>query len=199
MSAIPTIPAELKAKPRRDTITDIFAKAAIAGCVCAFASLFLNPLDVVKVRMQNQVGKDGIKYKGMISGAALIAKEEGLRGLAQGLGPSMWRELFYSTLRLGMYEPLRNVLAGEGTTVADTSPLIKYFAALVAGFGGAAIANPFDLLKTRFQAALPGQPLPYKSTFSGVAAIYSVGGLGALYKGWVVTAGMWKVLRPNMY
>lgn len=176
-------------KPRKDSIADIFAKAAIAGCVCAVASLFLNPLDVVKVRMQNQVGKEGIKYKGMISGAVLIAREEGLRGLCQGLGPSMWRELFYSTLRLGMYEPLRNVMAGEGATVADTSPLIKYFAALVAGFGGAAIANPFDLLKTRFQAALPGQPLPYRSTFSGVAAVYSSGGIGALYKGWVVTAG----------
>jgi hypothetical protein len=177
---------------QKDTIADIFAKAAIAGVVCACASLFLNPLDVVKVRMQNQVGQEGIKYKGMISGSLLIAREEGLRGLAQGLGPSMWREMFYSTLRLGSYEPLRNLMAGEHTSVADTSPLIKYFAALVAGFGGAAIANPFDLLKTRFQAALPGQALPYRSTFAGVVSVYGSGGIGALYKGWIVTAGTFR-------
>lgn len=126
-----------------------FTKALIAGVVCSQISLVLNPLDVVKVRMQNQVGVQGVKYPGMISGAMIIAREEGLRGLAHGLGPSMMRELFYSTLRLGSYEPIRNLMAGEGVSNANTSPMIKYFAALVAGFGGAAIANPFDLLKTR--------------------------------------------------
>ena len=177
-----------KQAPKRDSIADIFAKAAIAGMVCASASLFLNPLDVVKVRMQNQVGKEGIKYKGMISGAVLIAREEGLLGLCQGLGPSMWREAFYSTLRLGSYEPIRNMMAGD-ISVSDTSPLIKYAAALIAGFGGAAVANPFDLLKTRFQAASPTNPLPYSSIWGGIVHIYGEGGAAALYKGWIVTAG----------
>ena len=71
---------------------DVFLKAGIAGSVCAFVSAFLNPLDVTKIRLQNQKASKQV-YRGMVSGALRILEEEGLAGWAKGLNASMMREL----------------------------------------------------------------------------------------------------------
>ena len=53
---------------------------------------------------------------------------------------------------------------------------------------GAAIANPFDLIKTRYQATLPNEPLPYRSVVGAFVEIISKEGVGGLYKAWAVTS-----------
>ena len=42
-----------------------------------------------------------------------IAREEGLMALQKGLGPSLLREASYSSIRLSLYEPLRNMILTE--------------------------------------------------------------------------------------
>lgn len=172
-------------------MNDWAGKTLISGAVCASASAILNPLDVTKIRLQNQ--KSGnIKYTGLVQGSLLILKEEGMiRGWGKGMEPSMWRELFYSSLRLGLYEPIKTALGGEEK---DTSFVVKYFSALLSGFFGAAIANPFDLIKTRFQAVLPTEVAPYKNTIHGVFSIYKSNGISGLYKGWLVTSSRAAIL-----
>lgn len=171
-----------------DLIIDDVVKALIAGGVCAVVSAFLNPMDVTKIRMQNQVA-DTKKYSGFISGMRLILKEEGLYGLSKGMEASMLREISYSSIRIGAYEPLRRSFASLlGHDPKHTTPVVKFASALMSGAIGAAMANPLDLIKTRFQAALPGEPLPYPSTFAAIRSIYLSNGLfGGLYKGWQVT------------
>jgi hypothetical protein len=71
---------------------DELLKAGIAGSVCAFVSAFLNPLDVTKIRLQNQKSTS-LVYRGMISGALRIFEQEGMAGWAKGLTPSMMREM----------------------------------------------------------------------------------------------------------
>lgn len=72
----------------------ILSNAFIAGGVCAVISAFLNPLDVTKIRLQNQkVTSSGVVYRGMVSGALRIFEEEGLAGWVKGLNASMMREL----------------------------------------------------------------------------------------------------------
>jgi hypothetical protein len=56
------------------------------------------------------------------------------------------------------------------------------------------LANPFDLIKTRFQAVLPHEPRPYRNTYDAVKTIYHQNGFGGLYKGWTVTSGRAAVL-----
>ena len=103
-----------------------------------------------------------------------------------------------------------------------TGPLIARTCS--AGGIGSALCNPFDLMKTRFQSVLPGQPLPYKGTLHGRCVscgskllslfstpfspliqthtrinegLYMVAtkdGLGGLYKGWTVTSARSAVL-----
>lgn len=67
----------------------------IAGAVSGFVSC---PLDVIKTKLQAQGGfkaaKNGIKtsttaYRGVQGTAAMIWKEEGLKGMYRGLGPML--------------------------------------------------------------------------------------------------------------
>lgn len=176
-----------------------FAGAAIGGCVSAFVSASLNGLDVTKVRMQNQSATNK-KYTGFIPGMRLIYKEEGLAGLTKGIYPSMLREITYSSIRIGGYEPIRRFLAVTFTdnhdgSAVNTSPLIKYFAALITGGCGSAMCNPFDLAKTAFQAVLPSTPgvenktaLKFDTTWAFLRYTYQQNGVKGLYKGWAATS-----------
>lgn len=191
-----------------ETTSDLVTKALLAGNVCAFVSAFLNPLDVTKIRMQNQgpANGSGLKYKGMVSGALCILKEEGLAGWAKGLTASMIREVTYSSVRMGAYEPIRSVLsnildrqtdrAGKESNqqVTTSSPVVKFSAALISGGVGSAIANPLDLVKTRFQASRPGEKIPYSSTFGAFLQIHREEGVKGLYKGWIVTSSRAAIL-----
>lgn len=175
------------------TTLDVAKQAGIAGSVCALVSSFLNPFDVTKIRLQNQsVGADGVvKYQGLVSGARVILREEGLVGLSRGVEASVYRELTYSTVRIGAYEPLRSYLGGGG----DASPGVKFLSALLSGGTGAALASPLDLVKTRMQASLPPTPPPYSNTFRALAEILQQEGVSqGLYKGWMVTSARAAVL-----
>lgn len=166
---------------------NVLKQSAIAGLVCAAVSAILNPMDVTKIRMQNQTGRI-LKYKGLISGARVIVTEEGWRGLTLGMEASVFRELTYSTVRIGAYEPLRGLMSG-GISSMDTHPAIKFLSALLSGGTGAALANPLDLVKTRMQAVLPTENPPYKNTFRALVQIFQQEGFSSgLYRGWVVTS-----------
>ena len=85
------------------------------------------------------------------------------------------REASYSTLRLGLYEPIKRSL-GDSKAVWT-----KFMAAALSGMIGSALANPADLLKTRAQAQPPGeyQPLSWH-----VKDIYNNhGGIKGFYTG----------------
>lgn len=92
-----------------DDFIDFVQKALISGTSCAVISAILNPFDVTKIRLQNQPS-GFIKYKGMMSGARVILLEEGVAGLSKGMTPSMLRELSYSSVRFGAYEPIRETV-----------------------------------------------------------------------------------------
>lgn len=163
-------------------------KAFISGGVCGIVSTFLNPMDVTKIRMQNQVKQ---VYTGLFQGAFKILREEGLiNGWGKGVTASICRELTYSSIRMGAYEPIRRFLSSQGeekSSPAHPHPAIKFSSALISGGIGAAVANPFDLVKTRFQAVMPGQSAPYPSTASALLTVFKLEGLPGLYKGWIVT------------
>lgn len=137
-----------------------------------------HPIDTCKIRMQIQKPlPDGSKkYKNLIQGIYVIGQEEGLRqGIYKGIEASCMREASYSTLRLGLYEPIKLQFGAE--------PAIwkKFAAAALSGMIGSALANPADLLKTRAQAQPPGE---FKPLMWHVKDIYhNHGGLMGFYTG----------------
>ncbi len=172
---------------------NVLGKALIAGSVCAVVAGGLNGIDVAKIRQQNQLNKD---YNGLINSLRKIYREEGIRGLGKGVEASMWREVTYSSVRIGGYEPVRRALSYDTDDPANTTPLVKFFSALLCGSVGSALANPLDLVKTRFQAVLPNQKSPYTSTFNALTTIFrKENGFAGLYRGWIITCSRASVLN----
>jgi hypothetical protein len=161
-------------------------KAGIAGSACAIAGAILNPLDVVKIRMQNHSVQSPWPEKSFLLGLSKLYQAEGISGLSRGLNATITRELLYSTIRIGAYEPILHTL-NYGGDQQYPSPVIKYSASLLSGAIGAIIANPTDLIKVTFQAQLPSQTLPYQTSLGACLHIYQLNGLLGLWKGCLPT------------
>ena len=170
-------------KPKDSHIKDDIIKSCLAGASSIVACTFVHPIDTIKVRMQIQVPlPDGTKkYPNMIAGIKTIMAEEGVRyGIYKGIEGAYLRESVYSTLRLGLYEPIKRV-AGVNK---DSGIAYKFMAGGASGLIGSGIANPFDLLKIRMQAH-KGE---YKPPSWHVNEVYSNFGI----------VGFWRGVAPTM-
>eukprot|EP00027_Filamoeba_sp_ATCC50430_P010401 CAMPEP_0168558106 /NCGR_PEP_ID=MMETSP0413-20121227/9789_1 /TAXON_ID=136452 /ORGANISM="Filamoeba nolandi, Strain NC-AS-23-1" /LENGTH=274 /DNA_ID=CAMNT_0008589197 /DNA_START=227 /DNA_END=1051 /DNA_ORIENTATION=- len=154
-------------------------------------------MDVIKVRLQIQ--NQGLRsnltniyqdspYQGFFRSGIKIYKEEGFgRGLYKGITPSIMRELSYSSLRLGLYDPVKSFLAPTVKDKKDFSLWQKILAGGISGAIGSSLVNPTDLIKIRFQSVLPNEKPPYKTTFHGFYYIWKNEGIRGLYKGVIPT------------
>jgi len=162
------------------------------GAAACWAEVCTIPLDTVKVRLQTQ-GKlppgTPLKYTGMLNCFSTVIKEEGPQGLWKGLAPGLLRQSIFATLRIGMYEHVRDFYHKDKGT---DPPLYKKIAAgLTTGAIGISIANPTDLVKIRLQAEgrlPPGVPRRYSSTPNAFATILRNEGF----------FGFWKGVGPNI-
>ncbi|KAK2562046.1 Mitochondrial substrate carrier family protein ucpB [Acropora cervicornis] len=163
---------------------------ALSGLSCMCAATVTNPIDVIKTRMQleNELGCHHESrnifhnryYRGLFRGALRITREEGLPGLYKGIMPSLMREATYSTLRLGLYEPLKEQFGARDP--AFTPFWKKICAGAIAGAIGSAIACPTDVVKIRLMSP-SGNQWGYKHTFHAFQAIISTEGIRGLWTG----------------
>ena len=180
----------------------ILRELASGGCTNAVASFCLNPMDVTKIRMQTEGALDASVpriYKTFTGTASLILREEGMLGLwLPGIVPSMMRELSYSSIRMGLYTPIRSFFQSFNSNKdGDIGLTLKILSGLTTGATGSAIATPTDLVKIRFQQEAGrmnkegiyitglnrGNPPKHRNTFAAFYGIYSQHGIGGLYKG----------------
>jgi hypothetical protein len=117
----------------------------LAGMAAVITVTFIHPIDVVKTRMQ--VAKKGEGGLGSVIGGAMNG--EGLGAFYKGIGPAWLREASYTSLRLGLYEPIK-MAVGAGVPGAGFFRL--FLAGAIAGAIGSCAGNPFDVLKTRMMA-----------------------------------------------
>lgn len=136
--------------------------------------------------MQNHCELYPWPERSFISGLKKLYLNEGIQGLSRGLNATILRELLYSTIRIGAYEPILHLLNYNGDQQYP-SPIIKYSSSLLSGAIGAALANPTDLIKVTFQASLPGQKLPYTTSIGACIHIYSKEGIQGLWRGCLPT------------
>ena len=151
---------------------------SLCACRC------VQPVETVKVRLQAEsISSKPAKYGGSIARCfRVLVAEEGVRALWKGMAPSALRELSYSTLRFGLYRPIK-VALGAGTP-RDT-PLWKMMAAGgLAGGIASFVANPTDLLKTRMQNDSANPP---RSMVAHAGDIYASGGVAAFWRGAATT------------
>ncbi|CAE7597199.1 ucpB [Symbiodinium microadriaticum] len=170
-----------------DASSAALQQVGLAGVSNAIAACFTNPVDVVKVRMQlagvSQI--TSCNAQTVLGAGRKLWQQEGPAGLQRGLRPSILRELSYSGMRMGLYEPVRETLASRGGQQEKrqtTSPLVvKILAGAITGAIGSVIANPFDLLKVRMQGG--GAHETRASVTEEFTSIVQGGGLRGLWRG----------------
>lgn len=88
----------------------------------------------------------------------------------------MMREASYTSLRIGLYEPMKGV---TGADQPGAGIMSKFLAGALAGGIGSCAGNPFDVLKTRMMANEGAN----RGVASFATEIYEANGIGGFYKG----------------
>lgn len=124
-----------------------------------------------------------------------VATTEGFRGLYRGLSAGLFRQITYTTTRLGVFGVLKEVISKDGQPLPFSH---KAFAGMVAGACGAIVGTPAEVALVRMTAdgRLPiAQRRGYKSVFDALARVVREEGLATLWRGTLPTVGRAMVLN----
>ena len=127
-----------------------------------------NNSETVKTRMQVSGGTVGSTVTG-------IASNEGIAAFWKGIVFAYGRELTYTSVKLGAYAPVRDML-GAGS---DSPFYLKFLAGAITGGTGSIIGNPFDVMKTLSQTNKDAS----KPLTELVGTMYRDQGIGGFYRG----------------
>lgn len=135
------------------------------------------------------------ELSGFVTTLRAVAANEGVSGLYRGLSAGLFRQLTYTTARLGMFGVIKDVLSPDG------SPLPFYqkaAAGMVAGGVGAVVGNPAEVALVRMTAdgrLPPAERRGYTSVFNALGRVAREEGLATLWRGTMPTVGRAMVLN----
>ena len=136
---------------QRGTTLGFKERAAAALSAGGLASWMANPAEVALVRMQS----DGMRpaaqranYRSVFHALINIARNEGIRGLWRGSGPTVTRACATNFGQLAFFAESKDQLRRR-TTLSDQTQ--TFTASAIAGFFAAFFSLPFDFMKTRLQ------------------------------------------------
>lgn len=173
-------------KPLPSGIKFLFGGSAGMG-----ATLFVQPLDLVKNRMQlSGAGGEQRQYKNSLDALTKILRNEGVVGIYTGLSAGLLRQATYTTTRLGVY----NILFDQFRSTDGTPPGFFKKAALgmTAGACGAFVGTPAEVTLIRMTAdgRLPkAEQRGYSNAFNAIVRIAQEEGITALWRGVIPTMG----------
>ncbi|XP_039603147.1 mitochondrial 2-oxoglutarate/malate carrier protein [Polypterus senegalus] len=173
-------------KPKTSPKSIKFLFGGLAGMA---ATVFVQPLDLVKNRMQ--LSGEGVKtreYKTSFHAVASILRKEGIRGIYTGLSAGLLRQATYTTTRLGIY-----TILFEKMTSADGKPpsfIMKALIGMTAGATGAFVGTPAEvaLIRMTSDGRLPlEQRRGYSNVFNALFRITREEGITTLWRGCIPT------------
>ncbi|KAG0364239.1 mitochondrial carrier domain-containing protein [Gamsiella multidivaricata] len=141
------------------------------------------------------------KYKGMFSGMATIAREEGIRGLWKGNMAAEYLYLTYGGIQFLVYQQMKSFLSNNSersvrratvghmngiplhifTTLTTSSSAQSFISGATAGVMATACTYPFDLLRTRF--AIQRDVKVYTGVLQAFRHILQKDGIQGFYRG----------------
>eukprot|EP00928_Gymnodinium_smaydae_P020838 TRINITY_DN1805_c0_g1_i4.p1 TRINITY_DN1805_c0_g1~~TRINITY_DN1805_c0_g1_i4.p1 ORF type:complete len:315 (+),score=82.05 TRINITY_DN1805_c0_g1_i4:56-946(+) len=160
-----------------------FATGSLAGM---FATTCIQPIDMVKVRIQLLAGT--AEAAGPVTIASNMLRTEGLASFYTGLSAGLTRQVVYTGARLGLFDKFQAALKTPGEPMSFGKNAL---AALGAGGLAALAGNPADLALIRMQAdsMLPvAERAGYTNVFTTMGKIVQQQGAGGLMAGCVPTA-----------
>jgi len=167
-------------KSRSFQLAQPFIFGALAGCT---ATCCIQPIDMVKVRLQLSGEGGTVAIKSPIAMTKLILKEEGVLAFYNGLSAGILRQVTYGMARLGIFRTVSDRLAEPGK---PPSIQVSMIAGLTAGGLGSMLGTPADLALIRMQAdsTLPvSQRRNYKGVIDALSQIIKKEGVRNLWKG----------------
>lgn len=156
---------------------DLLKSITAGGTAAVITVTGIHPIDVVKTRLQVS-GDGGRNYKALGIGGtvSVISREEGIAAFWKGIGAAWLREASYTSLRLGLYGPIKKIMGIKN----DSNFLLKFSAGSIAGAIGSTAGNPFDVLKTRMMASEGRSP---PSLLQAAKQLHQSQGIGGFYRG----------------
>lgn len=159
---------------------------AIGGLSGMLATCVIQPIDIVKVRLQVR-GEAGHANLSPFSVAKELRAEAGFKGFYKGLDSALVRQATYTTARFGIYlnvtqQMKRNLPEGQESISFGQ----RCLASLIAGGLGSFFGNPADLALIRLQTDStlpPDQRRNYKNVVDAFTRIAREEGITALWKG----------------
>ncbi|XP_012256308.1 mitochondrial 2-oxoglutarate/malate carrier protein-like [Athalia rosae] len=158
-------------------------KFLIGGVSGMGATCFVQPLDLIKNRMQLSGTK--VSTVSVISG---IIKNEGFFSFYAGLSAGLMRQATYTTTRLGIYTWLFELASKDG----QPNFITKAALGMAAGCVGAFVGTPAEVALIRMTAdgRLPlAERRNYKNVFHALFRITKDEGLLTLWRGAIPTMG----------
>ncbi|XP_038047820.1 mitochondrial uncoupling protein 3-like [Patiria miniata] len=173
-----------------------FISAGLAACI-ADAGTF--PLDTAKVRLQIQgesssAQKQGFsfskakeekakfKYRGIFGTITTIIRQEGPRSLYNGLVPGLQRQMCFASVRIGLYDSVKQLYTGY----MGMHIVTRILAGITTGALAVSLAQPTDVVKVRMQAQTnidPTKPKRYTGAVHAYRTIARTEGVRGLWKG----------------
>ena len=136
----------------------------IASSTALIAVNFTHPIEIIKTRQQ--VGSFNL-YN--------MINKEGVFAFWKGIQPAWLREASYTTIKLGGYGPIRDIISNENSSKFYT----KFLAGSLSGSIGSIVGNPFDVIKTKMMVSEKTN----HSIFHIMHNLYTYQGLSGFYRG----------------
>ncbi|EFA83131.1 mitochondrial substrate carrier family protein [Heterostelium album PN500] len=165
---------------RELSVAELTKAGAVAGFTIAFVE---SPVDLFKSQLQVQYAGNK-QYNGLLDCATKIFQQRGVRGIYQGLGATLVRDVPANATYFGVYELSRRFFLSEGQRL-EQLPAWKVM--LAGGIGGMSywtLTYPVDVIKSSIQtdSIVPSQRR-YANMMDCASKIYKQQGIAGFYKG----------------
>ena len=164
-----------------------YIKFLFGGLSGMGATCFVQPLDLVKTRMQ--IAGKTKEYSTTFQAVRGILAKEGFIAMYTGLGAGLLRQATYTTTRLGVYTWLFELCSSSGQ---PPSFITKAALGMGAGVAGAFVGTPAEvaLIRMTSDGRLPlAERRNYKNVFDALIRIIREEGVLALWRGVGPTMG----------
>jgi len=153
----------------------------ISGCITGFAVAFVEgPVDLVKSQLQVNFKE----YNGFLDCARKVAGTYGIRGIYQGLGATLIRNIPANAAYFGVYEATKRLSLAKNESI-NKVPGYKLF--IAGGMGGIAYwiaIYPIDVIKTVLQTdSLNKATRKYKGVLDVAQHIHRTQGMNGFFRG----------------
>ena len=178
----------------KKTDLSLFESMGAGGLAACTAEVLTIPMDTVKVRMQNFQDI----YKTMKGTYSQIFREEGGFAFYRGISAGLLRQITFASMRLGIYDYGIQELENKGT---DINLLHQVSVGLLSGGFSIAVANPFDVLKVKFQSDIiptfqNGKMVELKRNYSSLRqAMVTIPKKEGIYRGFYLS--LWPNIMRN--